>query len=53
MLDNITHYHYPPFTFTYQLGLGQEILVDVTLQVNKALQGQRIYFFPDGGGLIG
>ena len=37
----------------YQFGRGHEILVEVARQVNKALQGHRIYFFPAGGALIG
>ncbi len=38
---------------TYQLGLGQDIRVEVDLHVSKALHGHRMYFFPAGGGFIG
>lgn len=36
-----------------QLGLGQAILWDVALHINRQLQGQRTYFFPGGAFLIG
>jgi hypothetical protein len=40
-------------TDSYQSVRGQDILVEVTLHVSKALQGHLMYFFPSGGGLIG
>lgn len=38
---------------TYQLGRGHPILLDVSLQMSRQLQGHLTYFFPVGGFLIG
>lgn len=38
---------------THQLGRGHPILLDVSLQMSRQLQGQRTYFFPVGGFLMG
>ena len=38
---------------THQFTRGQDILTEEILQVSKALHGQRIYFLPTGGGLMG
>lgn len=36
-----------------QLTLGQDILTEETLHVSRALHGQRMYFLPAGGALMG
>lgn len=36
-----------------QFGLGQAILCDELLHINRQLQGQRTYFLPGGAFLIG
>lgn len=38
---------------TYQFGRGHPILLDVSLQISRQLQGHLTYFFPVGGFLIG
>lgn len=38
---------------THQFTRGQDILIEETLHVNRALHGHRMYFLPAGGGLIG
>lgn len=37
----------------YQAGRGQAILCEVALQMSRQLQGQRMYFLPGGGALMG
>lgn len=38
---------------THQFGRGHPILLDVSLQMSRQLQGHRTYFFPVGGFLMG
>lgn len=38
---------------TYQFGRGHPILLDVSLQISRQLQGHLTYFFPVGGFLMG
>lgn len=38
---------------TYQFGRGHPILLDVSLQMSRQLQGHLTYFFPVGGFLMG
>ena len=48
--------HYQVFLLDinpYQSVLGQDIRVEVTLQVSNALHGHLMYFLPSGGGLMG
>lgn len=37
----------------YQFGRGHPILLDVSLQISRQLQGHLTYFFPVGGFLMG
>lgn len=43
----------PKSMIRLQAGRGQAILCEVALQMSKQLQGQRMYFLPGGGALMG